>query len=121
MTWTQSFGNEINGTQISQGVTDFITTTDNEGNEVLWLSAGRHSDNGAKIWQKQVDEDQWRLVANPTALPYWYCLCLEKFGGNRYGGMGCYAHTGDWKSDHGDVWRLALSETDDLEGDRCET
>lgn len=114
-TWEQSFGGNLDSQQECEAVTDFVETTDNDGNPVLWASAGRLVSGTARVWQTADGGEHWTVVSNLNVIPYFFALCLETFGGNRYAGTGCYAKTGYWTSDHGDVWRVALSEGDESE------
>jgi len=109
--WTQVFGGNLNDAHRSGAITQMIEGVGSLGQPILLASSGWRTGGSARIYWSE-DGETWSAAAYFTQISYAFTLGLAYFGGEYYAAMGCYAKSGQWQADHGDVWRFVPSEAD---------
>jgi len=106
-TWAQVFG----GSQKSGAISDFLVTTDDDGDSVLWAASGWRRGGWAQVFQSS-NGSTWNSIAEITTVPYAWLLSFAELLGNRFVSTGSYDKGGERKPDYGDVWRVVPADSD---------
>jgi photosystem II stability/assembly factor-like uncharacterized protein len=106
-----------------------VVTVNADGDPVVMISTGGRFETShpPAVWMTDDNGDSWTKITELEILDYDYILDLEVYENFRYASTGTYVSSfeqgsgysrapGEGDPDLGDVWRIALSATEDTEG-----